>query len=246
MILINQKPARGPNYILGVVEQFKIAGTTLTGFDAALTGEIPLGAGLSSSAAVECAVAIALNEISAAGFDKMQLAKMSQKAENEFVGVKCGIMDQFASMFGIQNQVIRLDCRSLEYEYVPLSMDGFKIILFDTNVKHSLASSEYNVRRKQCETGVAMIEKHHHEIKNLRDVSFEMLDKYVLPYDELIYKRCKYVLEENGRVLGACENLKAGDMKSFGEKMFASHDGLSRQYEVSCMELDFLVDCVRK
>ena len=243
--LDKSKTSTWPNYILGVVDQFKIAGTELNGFDAALAGEIPLGAGLSSSAAVECAVAIALNEISESGFDKLQLAKMSQKAENEFVGVNCGIMDQFASLFGMQNQVIRLDCRSLEYEYVPLSMDGFKIVLFDTNVKHSLASSEYNVRRKQCETGVALIEKHHHEVKSLRDVSLEMLDNFVLPADQLIYKRCKYVLEENERVLSACKNLKAGDMKSFGEKMFASHDGLSRQYEVSCEELDFLVDCVR-
>lgn len=239
------KKSSWPNYILGVVDQFKIAGAEINGFDAALTSEVPLGAGLSSSAAVECAVAIALNEISEAGFDKFQLAKMSQRAENEFVGVNCGIMDQFASLFGIQDHVIRLDCRSLEYEYVPFSMDGFKIVLFDTNVKHSLASSEYNVRRKQCETGVSLIAKHHHEVKSLRDVTFEMLDNDVLPTDALIYKRCKYVLEENERVLSACKNLKAGDMKSFGEKMFASHDGLSRQYEVSCKELDFLVDCVR-
>ncbi|MEO5638552.1 MAG: galactokinase [Chitinophagaceae bacterium] len=234
-----------PNYILGVIEQFILAGITINGFDAALTGDIPIGAGLSSSAAVECAVALAINELYAAGFDKFTLVKLSQKAENDFVGVQCGIMDQFASMFGRHNHVIRLDCRSLEFEYVPFNMDGIKILLLDTNVKHSLGSSEYNVRRKQCETGVAWIQRYVPGVKSLRDATVEMLDKYVLHDDILIYQRCKYVIEENKRLLAACEDLAQGNMPAFGARMFETHYGLSKLYEVSCPELDFLVTHVQ-
>jgi galactokinase len=234
-----------PNYLLGVVDQFIKAGIKVPGFDAALTGDIPLGAGLSSSAAVECAMALALNEITGAGFDKITMVKMAQKAEHEFAGVQCGIMDQFASMFGKQHHVIRLDCRSLEYEYEPLEMEGYKIVLFDSKVEHSLASTEYNVRRKQCETGVAIIQQHHHEIKSLRDVTMEMLDKYVLPHDIMVYQRCKYVVEENNRLLEACKDLEANNLVAFGKKMFETHYGLSKLYEVSCPELDFLVTQVQ-
>jgi galactokinase len=141
--------------------------------------------------------------------------------------------------------VIRLDCRSLEYEYEPLEMEGYKIVLFDSNVKHSLASTEYNVRRKQCETGVAMIQQHLHAIKSLRDVTMEMLDKYVLPNDLMVYQRCKYVVEENNRLLEACKDLEANDLVAFGKKMFETHHGLSKLYEVSCPELDFLVTQVQ-
>ena len=234
-----------PNYLLGVVAQFIKAGVTVNGFEAALTADIPMGAGLSSSAAVECAMAMALNEVTKAGFDKLTLVKMAQKAEHEFAGVQCGIMDQFASMFGKHNHVIRLDCRSLDYEYVPFNIDGYKIVLLDTNIKHSLASSEYNVRRKQCETGVAMIQQHHSEVKSLRDATIEMLDKYILPVDITVYQRCKYVVEENERLLKACKDLEAGDINSFGKRMFETHHGLSKLYEVSCPELDFLVTCVQ-
>lgn len=234
-----------PNYLLGVAAQFIKAGISVTGFDAALTADIPMGAGLSSSAAVECAMAMALNEMTQAQFDKLHLVKMAQKAEHEFAGVQCGIMDQFASMFGKKNHVIRLDCRSLKYNYEPFDISGYKIVLFDTNVKHALASSEYNVRREQCETGVAMIAVHHPGIKSLRDVTMDMLDKYVLPKDELVYHRCKYVVEENERLLGACADLKKGDLKAFGKKMVATHNGLSKLYAVSCKELDFLTEQVR-
>jgi galactokinase len=234
-----------PNYLLGVVAQFIKAGISIKGFDAALTADIPMGAGLSSSAAVECAMAFALNEYTRAGFDKLTLVKMAQKAEHEYAGVKCGIMDQFTSVFGKKNHVVRLDCRTLQYEYEPFDISGYKIVLLDTNVKHSLASSEYNVRRQQCEAGIALIQPHHPEVKSLRDATVEMLDKYVQPVDELIYQRCKYVVEENNRLLGACKDLKNGDIKSFGKKMFATHDGLSELYSVSCKELDFLVEQVR-
>jgi len=151
----------------------------------------------------------------------------------------------FASMFGKENHVIRLDCRSLEYEYKPFQMEGFRIVLLDTAVKHNLGSSEYNVRRQQCETGVAMIQQHVAGIKSLRDVDMAMLDNYVLPQDKDIYRRCRYVVEERDRLLGACEDLERGDMKAFGAKMFETHQGLSNLYEVSCDELDFLVKAVQ-
>ncbi len=234
-----------PNYILGVIQQFILAGIAVNGFDAALTGDIPIGAGLSSSAAVECAVALAMNQLYAAGLDRFSMVKLAQRAENEFVGVQCGIMDQFASMFGKNNHVIKLDCRSLEFEYVPFNMDGIKILLLDTNVKHSLGSSEYNVRRRQCETGVALIQRHVPEVRSLRDATIEMLDKHVLQEDQLIYQRCKYVVEENNRLLAACKDLEQGDIPAFGASMYQSHHGLSKLYEVSCPELDFLVNHVQ-
>jgi galactokinase len=239
------KHTNWPNYILGVVDEFKKAKVVLKGFDAAIAGEIPMGAGLSSSAAVECAVALALNEITNAGFSRFKLVQMAQRAENDFVGMRCGIMDQFASMFGKNEQSIKLDCRTLDYEYVPLEMDGYKIVLLNSNVKHSHTTSGYNDRRYQCESGVSMIQKKYPEVKNLRDVSMQMLDDCILPDDELVYRRCRFVLEENARVLSACENLKYKDLSAFGKKMFASHEGLSKDYEVSCAEMDFLVDSVK-
>ncbi len=237
--------ASWPNYLLGTVQQFKLAGVNLKGFDAALTADIPIGAGLSSSAAVECAMALALNELYQTNFDKLTLVKMAQKAEHDFAGVQCGIMDQFASMFGKRNHVIKLDCLSLEYEYEPFNMDGIKILLLDTGVKHSLASSEYNLRRIQCETGVALIHQHIPAIKSLRDVTIEMLDQYVLNDDLIVYHRCKYVVEENQRLLQGCKDLENGNLAAFGSKMFQTHYGLRRLYQVSCPELDFLVAQVK-
>lgn len=239
-----KSPNSWPNYILGVAEQFKLSGIPLSGFNAALSADIPIGAGLSSSAAVECATAVAMNELFAAAFDKLSLVKMAQRAENEFVGVQCGIMDQFASMFGRHNHVIQLDCRSLKYEYVPFNMDGIKIVLLDTNVKHSLDTTEYNVRRNQCEKGVTIIQQHVPGVESLRDVTMPMLDQYVLEKEPLIYRRCKYVVEENIRVLDACKELEKNNLPAFGEKMFETHEGLSKLYEVSCPELDFLAACV--
>lgn len=234
-----------PNYILGVVDQLLKRGYTIGGFNLNIEGDVPIGSGLSSSAAVECATAFALNEIFHLGIGKMDLALIGQKAEHEFARVMCGIMDQFASVFGKKDHVIRLDCQSLEYEYEPLELNGFKLLLLNTNVKHSLASSEYNTRRKQCEEGVRLVKVHHPEVKTLRDVTKPMLDQYVANSNPLVYKRCKYVVEENERLLAACEDLKKGDLKALGEKMYQTHDGLSQEYEVSCRELDFLVNSVR-
>lgn len=231
------------NYILGVAAQMLKRGHTLGGFNLIIDGDVPLGAGLSSSAAVECATAFALNKLFGLGISRKELTSIAQKAEHEFAGVMCGIMDQFASMFSKKDHVIRLDCRSLDYEYEPLRLEGYKILLLNTNVKHSLASSEYNTRRQQCEEGVALVQKHHPEVKSLRDVTLDMLNRYVKD-NEAIYQRCKYVVEENLRLLEGCEDLKRGDIEALGKKMFRTHDGLSKEYEVSCPELDFLVDSV--
>lgn len=233
------------DYVLGIVHQLSKHGMAIGGFNLVLDGDIIIGAGLSSSAAVECSVIYALNELFALNLSKIQMVKMAQAAEHEFAGVKCGIMDQFASVFGKAAHAIQLDCRSLEYQYVPLHMEGIKIILLNSNVSHSLASSEYNTRRQQCEQGVAWVKEQMPVVQSLRDVTPEMLQQHVLPKDALIYKRCNYVLEENLRLLAACDDLKKGDVAALGQKMFRTHEGLSKEYEVSCSELDWLVQYVR-
>ena len=234
-----------PNYILGSAAQFLKRGVALKGFNAVLTSDVPMGAGLSSSAAVECATVFALNNLLQTNIDLVSMVGMAQKAEHEFAGVMCGIMDQFASMMGKESQVIKLDCRSLEYEYVPFKLDGYKIVLLNTNVKHSLASSEYNTRRNECMQAVAWIQAHHPEVQSLRDATVAMLDEHVLPKDSIVYNRSRFVVDEINRLVTACQDLQQGNIESMGQKMFATHDGLSKQYAVSCKELDFLVDFVR-
>lgn len=233
------------NYILGVVDQLQKKGHVLTGFNAVVDGDVPIGAGLSSSAALECVTIFALNELFELGLNRLSLVPLAQKAEHVFAGVHCGIMDQFASMFGKQDHVIKLDCRSLEYEYVPFKLDGYKILLLNTNVKHNLAASEYNTRRLQCEKGVSIIRQHHPDVKSLRDVTLDMLKQFVEPIEPLVYQRCKYVVQENRRLLEACEDLARGDIKSLGAKMYQTHYGLRYFYDVSCKELDFLVEYVK-
>lgn len=234
-----------PDYILGVADELIKAGHIIGGFDAVIMGDVPLGAGLSSSAAVECATAFALNTLFELGLDRKQMVLYAQKAENEFVGVKCGIMDQFASMFGRSNQVIRLDCRSLEYAYMPFDTSDIQILLFDTGVKHSLASSEYNLRRQECEAGVAIIQKKYPEVKSLRDANIQMVEECLAGGDKRIYNRSRYMVEEIDRLQKGCEDLLQHNLAAFGKKMFDTHDGLSRLYEVSCKEADSLVDMVR-
>lgn len=232
-------------YILGIVDQLLKHGHKISGFNLVIDGDVPAGAGLSSSAAVECAVILALNELFELKIDKLQMVKMAQKAEHTFAGVQCGIMDMFASMFGKKDHAIKLDCRTLDYEYIPIKLEGYKLVLFNSNVKHSLASSEYNVRRLQCEAGIALIQPHYPQIKNLRDANMQMLEEYVKPKDELVYRRCKFVVEEIERLNTACDDLKQGNLTELGKKMFATHEGLSKDYEVSCKELDFLAAAVK-
>lgn len=234
-----------PNYILGAVAQFQEKGAGLKGLNAILTSDVPIGAGLSSSAAVECATVFALNELLTTNFEKPEMVKMAQKAEHEYAGVMCGIMDQFASMMGKKDHVIKLDCRSLEYAYVPFKLEGIKILLLDTNVKHSLASSEYNTRRKECNQAVMWVKEFEPQVNSLRDVTESMLDKYVLPKDKKIDRRSRFIVQEINRLLKGCEDLQRGDIYSLGKKMFQTHDGLSKMYEVSCKELDYLVDFVK-
>lgn len=233
-----------PNYLLGVAAQFQKRGIALPGFNAVVSSDIPMGAGLSSSAALECATAFALNALSGAQLDRLEMVKMAQKAEHEYAGVQCGIMDQFASMMGRKDHVIKLDCRTLDYEYVPFNLDGLKILLLNTNVKHALASSEYNTRRKECEQAVAWVSANVTGVHALRDVTEPMLDQFVKPKDPVIDARARYVVQEISRLISGCTALAEGDIRALGEKMFATHQGLQHMYEVSCPELDFLVHAV--
>lgn len=233
-----------PNYVLGVADQLLKRGHKIQGFNLVLDADVPIGAGLSSSAAVECATAFALDKLFELNIPKKELALISQKAEHTFAKVMCGIMDQFASLFGKKDHVIKLDCRSLEYEYRPFKLNGYSILLLNTNVEHSLASTEYNVRRSQCEEGVSIIAQKYPDVKSLRDVTPDML-KLVQEVDPEIYRRCKYVVEENIRLLAGCEDLAQGNLQGLGKKMFETHHGLSVDYNVSCAELDFLVDAVK-
>ncbi|MFC0186047.1 galactokinase [Pseudarcicella hirudinis] len=230
------------NYLKGVVDQLQKAGYKIGGFDLVFGGNIPTGAGVSSSAALECGLAFCLNQLYDLNLDTLTMVKLSQKAENEFVGVNCGIMDQFASMFGKQSSVIQIDCRSLNYQYFPFEMEDFILILCNTGVKHSLGNSEYNTRRQECETGVQILQKYYPEIKTLRDVSMEMLGKHETEFPEIVLKRCKYVVEEIVRVQEACKDLTENNMRAFGQKMYQTHFGLQHDYAVSCEELDYLVE----
>lgn len=240
------KPAFGhwSTYILGVVAQLLRRGCNIQGFKLSVYGDVPLGAGLSSSAAIECATAFALNELFGLGIPRKELVLISQQAEHEYAGVKCGVMDQFASLFGKKDHVIRLDCRSLEYEYFPLELGEYIIVLFDTMVKHSLASSEYNIRRSQCEEGVILIGQNYPSVHSLRDATVEMVNECIGEF-ETAYRRCKYVVEEIDRLQKGCKDLERGDLKAFGQKMYATHEGLSKDYEVSSKELDYLVSYVK-
>ena len=233
-------------YIFGVCREIIKRGGTIKAFDTVFAGDVPLGAGMSSSAALESTYAFALNDLLNLGIDKFELARIGQSTEHNYVGVKCGIMDQFASIFGKEGHLIRLDTKSMEYEYFPFNPKGYKVVLLDTLVKHELASSAYNKRRQSCEHTAATIAKRHPEVEFLRDASLEMLEEVKGEISEEDYMRSKYVIEETQRVRDVSAALERGDYETVGQKMFETHHGMSKLYEVSCEELDFLNDVARE
>jgi galactokinase len=233
-------------YIYGVCREMIKRGATVEGFDTVFAGDVPLGAGMSSSAALESCFGYAINSIFKFWFDRLELAKIGQATEHNYVGVNCGIMDQFASCFGKEGSLIRLDCRSLEYQYVPFNPKGYRLVLINTCVTHELASSAYNKRRQSCENAAAAIKKHHPEVELLRDASIDYLKEVANEISAEDYIRAEFVIEEIQRLLDIPVDLKKGDYEAVGKKMYETHIGLSRKYEVSCPELDFLNDIARE
>ena len=235
-------------YVFGVCREIiKRCGDVLKGFDAAFAGDVPLGAGMSSSAALESTFAFALNDMLELSIDKFELARIGQSTEHNYCGVNCGIMDQFASIFGKAGSLIRLDCRSMEYKYFPFHPKGYRLVLLDSVVKHELASSAYNRRRASCETVVAAVKAAGHpSVEYLRDVDMAMLAEVKGKVSDEDYMRAEYVIEEIQRVLDVCDALERDDYETVGAKMYETHHGMSRLYEVSCPELDFLNDLARE
>ena len=233
-------------YIFGVCREMKKRGFEPKGFDTVFVGDVPLGAGMSSSAALESAFANALNEIFNLNIDRFELARIGQSTEHNYCGVKCGIMDQFASVFGKKGHLMRLNCATMEFEYFPFNPEGYKVVLLDTVVKHELASSAYNKRRESCENACAHIKARHPEVNFLSDATMEMLDEVKSEISEEDYKRAVYVIGEKQRVLDVCEALEKGDYDTVGDRMFGTHYGMSKEYEVSCEELDFLNDVAKQ
>ncbi|MBQ0006712.1 MAG: galactokinase [Alistipes sp.] len=228
-------------YVFGVCREIIKRGGSLKGFDTAFAGDVPLGAGMSSSAALESTFAFALNDIFSLGIDKFELARIGQSTEHNYCGVMCGIMDQFASVFGKEGSLMRLDCRSMEYKYYPFHPKGYKLVLLDSVVKHELASSAYNKRRQSCETAAKAM-----GVEFLRDADMDMLNAVKDRISAEDYKRAEYVIGEKQRVLDVCDALERDDYETVGARMYETHYGMSKLYEVSCEELDFLNDIAKK
>lgn len=237
---LDRSPLGWPDYWLGAIQQLKLAGCKISGFNAVVTADLPIGAGLSSSAALTCGILFALNHVFELNLPTIQLIKMAQATEHTFIGLQCGIMDQFANMMGREGQVILLDCRSLDHQYAPFDFPGIDLVLLDTGVKHSLAASAYNQRRQECFAGVQLIQKKFPSVQSLRDADVDMIAA-TIPKSDIAYQRCMYVVQENNRVLDSVEQLKQGNLTAFGKNMFSTHAGLRDQYAVSCDEADFLV-----
>ena len=233
-------------YIFGVCREIQKRGYQLQGFDTAFYGDVPVGAGMSSSAALESTFAFALNDLLNLGIDKFELARIGQATEHNYCGVKCGIMDQFASLFGKAGHLMRLNCATMEFEYFPFNPEGYKLVLLDTVVKHELASSAYNKRRESCENVCRHIAARHPEVQYLSDADMPMLEEVWSEISEEDYRRAAYVIEEKQRVLDVCEALGRGDYETVGEKMYGTHHGMSKLYEVSCDELDFLNEIAKE
>ena len=233
-------------YVFGVCREVIKRGGKISGFNAVFAGDVPLGAGMSSSAALESTFAFALNYLFNLGIDKFELARIGQSTEHNYCGVKCGIMDQFASIFGKAGSLMRLDCKTMEYKYYPFHPEGYRLVLVDSVVKHELASSAYNKRRESCERAAAAIRTNHPEVEFLRDAKLEWLEEVKDRISQEDYMRAEYVIDEVERVLDVCDALERDDYETVGQKMYETHYGMSRLYEVSCEELDFLNDIARE
>ena len=233
------------NYFRGVLQQIQNKGLIIGNFNCVFSSTIPIGSGLSSSAALECGFLYGLNELFHLDITPVDLALMGQSAEH-WVGINCGIMDQFASVMGKENQVIKIDCRTLEYEYHKADFSDYSLVLFDSNVKHSLFTSAYNQRRQECEQGLAILNTHFPEVKSFRDAKEVQLLSIQDTMSEDVFKRSHYVIKEIKRVTLACEALDRGDILTLGQLLFDTHEGLSKEYEVSCAELDMIVDTLKK
>lgn len=231
------------NYVLGVVNEFQKLNLPLKGFNCLFSGNLPIGAGISSSAALEGGIAFGLNELFNFGLSRKELALLCQRAEHNFPGMQCGIMDQYANMMGKKDTLILLDCMNITHEYIPLNIEGYEIVLINSKVHHSLASSEYNQRRKECEEGLNIL-KNYSNVQSFRDVlKPESLTGFENKMSKEVLKRCLYVVEEIYRTKKAAQLLKKNDIEAFGKLMFQTHEGLKNLYHVSCKELDYLVDC---
>ncbi len=231
------------NFLIGVLAEILEKGKQInTGFNIVFGGDVPLGAGLSSSAAVESGMGFALNKLYNLELTKLELALIAQQAEHKYAGVNCGIMDMFASIHGKANSVIKLDCQDLSFEYFPFDFPEYSLVLCNTGVKHNLGDSEYNQRRAECEEGIRRLQSAFPQVDSIRDVTIPMLRSQADKLSSVVYNRCKYVVEEIERVDVACKALENDDLKTFGQKMYETHQGLSQDYEVSCPELDFLVE----
>jgi len=245
--LDDMRPVSGwPTYLLGMIYLMMPGHRLPVGMDIVVTGNVPVGAGMSSSAALCSAFGLALNEFFQLGLSRLDLALAGQKTEHEFAHVQCGIMDQFASLHGKAGHLIKLDCRSMGYEYIPFNFPDIRLILVNTMVSHSLASSEYNLRRQQCNAGVEVLRKYDQNIHSLRDVRRELLEAHKSELDGTVYKRCHFIIGENERLLAGCDLLKQHNLDAFGQLMYLSHEGLSKDYEVSCPESDFLVSTIKE
>ena len=231
------------NYLLGVIYHIqKLKPNSIKGFDCSIESDLPLGSGLSSSAALECGLAKGLNELFEIGLTDIEMIKLSRDAEHTFVGTKCGIMDQFAVMKGQKNQLLLLNCETLVAELVPANFKDYELILLNTNVSHNLANSEYNLRREECRLALEIIQKEYSEFSLLAQVPLSTLEEFITKLPAVIYKRARYVISENQRTLAAVQALKEEDILEVGALMYKAHEDLSKNYEVSCQELDFLVD----